>query len=97
MIIKIKDTNFQGFICGKCGRELKHAFSLDGHGTYGSECILKIAGQSSKSQINKQLSINKIWIKITNNPDVYSLKQYIKEYGSLETVRRRFFEKGYLN
>ena len=95
-IQKLRDKNFQGFVCDTCGRNLKHAFSVNGKGVFGSECIKDLAGIKSEKQIKKQMSLGKIWDKILKNPDVYSLEEYVKDYGGLEIVEDRFFTNGYL-
>lgn len=96
LISKLTDKHFSGFECQRCGRNLKHAFSIDGKGVYGSECVLEIAGMAAYKKAQKQISLQKIWDKIVENPKVYSLNAYVSEYGSLEAVKERFFDKGSL-
>jgi len=95
-IKKLKDIFKKGFICDRCGRHLKHAFSVNGNGIYGKECILEFAGIRGEKKAKKLLTLEKIWNKIINNPKVYSLNEYIKEYGNIEVVRDRFFKNGEL-
>ena len=98
-IKKLRDKNFQGFICAECGRELKHAFSINGSGSYGSECVYGVAGISydrAEKQIKEQMSLSKRWNKIVSNPKVYDLDFWVKEYGTMEKVEDVFLEYGNL-
>ena len=95
-IQKLNDKDFQGFTCDRCGADLKHAFSVDGSGSYGKECILTVAGIKGEKQVKKQMSLQEIWNKMLNNPKVYSLDIYIEEYG-IEEVEQRFFKNGCLS
>ena len=95
-ILKLKDKHFQGFICDKCGRNLKHAFSIDGNGTYGSECIMSVAGINADKQVKKQMELSRIWNKIVSNPQIYSLEQYVEAYGTVEAVEQKFYQNGCL-
>ena len=55
MITKV--ANFKGFYftCSKCGREIKHAYTLNnGKDVYGKECLTtKIYGKNIKKEIKK--------------------------------------------
>ena len=96
-IIKLRDKDFKGFICDVCGRDLKHAYAINGNGIYGSECVLKVAGIRAEKQLKRIISLDKIWTKIITNPEVYSLDHYISEYGSIEEVEKKFFKNGFLS
>ena len=98
-IQKLIDRNFTGFICAECGRNLKHAFSIDGNGEYGSECVYSVAGisyQGAEKQIKEQMSLSKRWNKIVSNPKIYGLDDFIKIHGSVEAVQDIFMEHGNL-
>ena len=96
-IQKLKDKYFQGFICDKCERQLKHAFSINGSGIFGSECVIEVAGLNSKKQVQEQMTLQKIWNKMIANPKIYSLDVYIAEYGNIDIVEKRFFANGELS
>jgi len=98
-ILKLNDKNFKGFFCDTCGRELKHAFSINGHGEYGSECVYKAAGISydrASKAIKGQMTLAKLWNKMTSNPKAYSLELYAQDMGGIDEVERMFFIRGHL-
>jgi len=99
-ITKIK--NFEGYVnnCNSCGREIKHAFKVEGQrGLYGSECIYRIAGidrKSAKKQVKEQMDNYKTWLRINENPHIYNLESYIKIYGSVDRVESVVLRNGRL-
>ena len=98
-ILKLTDKDSKGFYCDTCGRELKHAFSIDGSGAYGSECVYKAAGinfNMAAKAIKGQMTIAKLWSKMISNPTNYSLDFYAQEMGGMGEVERMFFLRGHL-
>jgi len=98
-ILKLRDKHFQGFTCDTCDRELKHAYSINGAGTYGSECVYKAAGISyerASKAIKGQMTLAKIWAKMVSNPALYSLSAYAASMGGIDEVERMFFIRGRL-
>jgi len=98
-ITKLNDKNFKGFYCDTCGRELKHAYSVNGHGEYGSECVYKAAGisyDSASKLIKGQITLAKIWGKMIANPNAYSLEKYASSMGGMVEVEKMFFIRGHL-
>ena len=94
-INKIKDRLFQGFKCQICGREIKYAYSYNGKGVYGSECVMEVAGYNNKNEkrVKELKTLDKIWAKIVSSPEVYNLNEFVRQYGSIEQVEALFFEK----
>lgn len=96
-INKIKNFEGRYFHCSNCGREIKHAFTIEGvQGQFGSECIYQIAGVTAKNQIKRLNDLSKRWHDISNHPKVYSLDSYIEVYGSIDKVEEIFFKYGRL-
>lgn len=87
-----KKRNFEGyyFTCQCCGREIKHAYYIEGQkGVYGSECINKIAGHITKKDIETAKSIYKVAEKFYNNP-----KQYRIPEEKLDVFIEKYLETG---
>jgi hypothetical protein len=98
-ILKLRDKDFKGFYCDTCGRELKHAFSINGQGTHGSECVYKAAGinyNMAAKAIKCQMTLAKLWNKMISNPAPYSLDKYAQSMGGIDEVERMFFIRGHL-
>lgn len=77
-IQKIK--NFEGYVlnCQCCGKELQHAYMIDGDGCYGKDCVIKLAINGKEaSRVKKQMSLmvkkeNKFDINYKITPDYYN-------------------------
>ena len=95
-IKRIKDIDFSGFYCSKCGREIKKAYSIDGKGSFGSRCVLTEVGYKYEKTIKKIDSLVKVWDKIINNPKMYSLDVYCEAMGGIDVVEKMFFIRGSL-
>jgi len=79
-IKKIK--NFEGyyFICEKCGKEIKHAFMINGKGCYGSECVINMVKNADK-KIKNEIKKHNLIIKMMNNKEIYSWNKYKNAHG----------------
>jgi hypothetical protein len=54
-IRKIK--NFEGYWmnCEHCGKNIKHGFSINGKGCYGSECVVNLVAEKSIRTASTQI------------------------------------------
>ena len=97
-ITKLHDKHFQGFTCDCCEREIKHAYSINGVGTYGSECVYREAGiprQKAGIMMREANSIAKYWNKIVSNPKMYDLQAYLDSYNcTADEYYNIFVERG---
>lgn len=78
-----KVRNFEGyyFNCCRCGKEIKHAYTIDNNrGVYGSECVHTVANVSDKD-IKDQDSRMKSVIKMMENRKRYSWDEYCDAHG----------------
>lgn len=97
----IKVNNFEGywFNCAKCGRKIKHAYTVDGSKeVFGSECVCEVSGMSydnAAKQIKNQKSVAKILKNYIEMPEVYGLETILKNYNmTIEQYSNFCFEKG---
>lgn len=93
-IRKIK--NFEGywFRCSRCGREIKHAFTVNGEGTYGSDCVYEVAGSTGAYHVDRIMKNVRAFKKFS--PATHEqIKHYAKAYScSVEDIVDGFIHTG---